>query len=90
MRRTTKTFALLALLFCAYPVFGQNVEQSEMRDTLEKATISAQVGARNQNSTQTGLIRLDTKFIKSAVAAVVVAAATDLYCKNTGGTWKGL
>lgn len=41
--------------------------QNELKDTLERATVSAD-RRRPQNSTQTGLVRLDAKVMKSAAA----------------------
>ena len=76
MRRLGEKIALLVLLLCAHPAFGQNTEQNEMRDTLEKATISAlQSDTRKHNTTQTGLIRLNPEFLKSSAA---VFGAPDL------------
>lgn len=76
MRRLGEKITLLVLLLCAHPAFGQNTEQNEMRDTLEKATISAlQSDTRKHNTTQTGLIRLNPEFLKSSAA---VFGAPDL------------
>lgn len=68
-KRALTWLALAALLLPASPSRGQNREQNEMRDTLEKATILAnQSDTRKHNTTQTGLIRLDSKFLKSSAA----------------------